>query len=413
GHGWDYRALQVAADDPDATADELGTAIVDGFLAQATESGTEGSVTLSLIDLTQMPAVDEALGTFSAALVERSVEVAPVIGRSRPASLAYGKSPDPAQDTFMFDLGDLAAKIGIEALDVSDQADALQRAINDAVVHKVAGPAAGASSGLSIYFPPAEHFAQAYESIETGGWTDFLASYYGAGEAIPEERQPTFTGDGEVFFDEDGLNIIGTFDLAAEENLSSATINYGLINDDGSVTLIGDEFGEVATDGSGQAIGIYDLTVLTITDGEDTAYAYLSLAKPGEDSELFTIDVPMAYYAPEDVDGETYQDVLLSLTANIEGDIVNETYYAYNGEVGTYGEMTADPEGIIVPQVLQVDAEGNQEWTATTDVGLYADLPNLAYELEPLESGTELYVELVVEDFGGNSDFVSSEVAVP
>lgn len=414
GHGWDYHALQVVADDPSATADDLGTAIVDGFLAQAQESGTEANVTLALLDLTQMEAVDEAMATFTSALQERQADVAPAVGRVRPDTQSYGRSPDPTQDTFMTDLGDLAARIGIEALDVSDEADAVQRAINDAVVHKIAGPEAEAFSGLSIYFPPADFLSPDYAQIETpGGWADFLSSYYGAGEAIPEEEQPEFTnaeGTAEVTFDEDGLTITGTFDPTGFENLAEAGITYGIVNEGGTTTYVGDESATVTEDGSAE--GFYDLTMLTITDGADTATAYLSL-ESDEEGGGFTVNVPMAYYAPDDIDGETYQDVLLELVVDGEGTVTQETYYAYDDDLGTFGELTADPEGIIVPQVLTIDAEGNEEWTATTDVGLFADLPNLLYNLEPLTSGTQLFIQLTVSDFGGNSDSVQATIEVP
>src|SRR3546814_14640987 len=106
-----------------------------------------------------MPALDEALCTFGAALAERGATFAPVIGRTLAKNLGFGRSPDPSQDTYMTDLGLLASQIGIEALDVSDEADALVRAINDSIVDKVEGPAMAGATGLSIYFPPAHSFS--------------------------------------------------------------------------------------------------------------------------------------------------------------------------------------------------------------------------------------------------------------
>jgi hypothetical protein len=184
-----------------------------------------------------------------------------------------------------------------------------------------------------------------------------------------------------------------------------------VVGEDGGVTFLGEEPATVADDGSGQALGVYDLTTLTISDGEDTAQAYLTLTA-GADG-VSTIDVPMAYYAPGDLEGGTYQDVLLALTVDAAGDVVNDTYYAYDEELGTYGELTADPAGIVVPEVLAVGPDGEQTWTPTTDVGLYADLPALQYELTPVPSGSTLYAELTVTDFAGNTDTVSATVDVP
>lgn len=416
GHGWDYTALQVAADGP-VTVDELGSALIDGFESQAKAEGTESEITLSLIDLNAMAALDSALAEFTAAVSERGAELAPVVGRTRANTISYGRSPDPFEDTHMTDLGSLVAEIGVEALDVSDQADGLIRALNDAVLDKVEGQATAGSTGLAIYFPPeADYFNGEYEAIVTDGlWNDFLASYYSAGAEIPEGEQAQFVeGEAEVFFDEDGLNITGIFELAAQDNLAEAFIRYGIVEDDGSVSFLGQEPAAISDDGSGQALGIYDLTTFTMTDaGGDSATGFFDMTTD-EESGTITIDVPMAYYSPEDVEGETYQDVLLSLVVDLEsGDIISETYYTYDEQTGQYGELTAEPEGIIVPEVLNVLDDGTEEWIATSDVGLFADLPNLMYDLEDLPSGTQVYIELFVIDFGGNSDSVSAVVTVP
>jgi Clostripain family len=414
GHGWDYRVLQLLEDEPATDVDTLGRALVDGFEAQAVEQGTDTEITLSLLDLEQMGIVDEAMSAFTDALTARAAALGPVIGRTRSSTLGFGRNPDPANDTQMVDLGLLVSEIGVEALDVSDQADGVIRALNDAVLHTVSGSATRGATGLSIYFPPEQQwFASEYTGVPAAaGWTGFLEAYYAGGAAIPEEEQPQFTTDeAEVFFDEDGLNIAGVFDLAAQDNLSVAVIEYGIVDDDGTVSFIGREPATVSDDGSGLVLGIYDLTALTISDGVDTAYAYLDLTFD-EEAGLVTIDVPMAYYPPGD-SAEAFDDVLLTLVLDENGEVLSETYYSYDDELGTYGELTADPEGIIVPQIFAWAADGSGEWVPTSDVGLYADLPALAYDLEALPSGTLLYVELTVYDFGGNSDTVSATVEVP
>jgi hypothetical protein len=365
-----------------------------------------------------MPLVDAAVAEFTGVLAQRAGDVAPIIGQTRASTLGFGSSPDPEQDTQMVDLAMLASQIGVAAPDVSAQADALVNAIDAAVLDSVAGSGMPGATGLSIYFPPfAELFNAEYSDVEsTKAWAAFLTSFYEIGQNIPEAEQPQFleeTDGTQVFFDEDGVNIAGTFDIAAQDNLAEATINYGIVGEDGSVSFIGDEPAQIAEDGSGLALGIYDLTTLTITDGQDTAYAYLSLSVDQE-AGVATIDVPL-FYQPPDSDGQDPQDVLLSLTVDsATGDVLNETYYLFDAETGTYGELTADPNGLIVPQVLYVSADGEEaEWLPTSDVGLFADLPLLQYSFEPLPSGTPLYIELTVTDFGGNSDSVFAEVEVP
>ena len=414
GHGWDYSALDVAA--RGATVDELGGALIDGFEAQAQEQQTDAKITLSLVDLTRMPDVDDALATLTDQLVERVAGVSPVIGRTLASTLGFGSSPDPDQDSFMSDLGILVGDIGVDALDVSDAADDVVRSINDAVVDKVDGQATRGATGLSIYFPPRyADFDDAYAELAVGGgWPEFLSSYYGQGAAIPTEAQAQFAvGDAETSFGDEGLTISGSFELASEDNLASSHIRYGLVENDGSVTYIGEEPAEISDDGSGDAVGVFDLTTLTISDGEDTANAYLQLTT-ADDGSFVTFDVPMAYYAADDDDGDTYQDALLSIVLDGEsGDITGETYFSYDEATGNYGELSTDPEGIIVPEVLNVLADGTEQWISTSASGLYADLPNLVYDLADLESGAQLYVELWVTDFGGNTDMVSAVVTVP
>ena len=67
-----------------------------------------------------------------------------------------------------------------------------------------------------------------------------------------------------------------------------------------------------------------------------------------------------------------------------------------------------------MPLVQSYDpSTGDYQWVPTNDVGLYADLANLRYLVDPLPSGTQLVVELWVVDFGGNRAYVSAAVTVP
>ena len=413
GHGWDYRALQLLQDDPSTDVDTLGSALIDGFEAQAKEQQTDAEITLSLIDLEQIGTLDTAMDEFTAVLTPRAAALGPVIGRTRSSTLSFGRSPDPSTDTHMVDLGMLVGEIGVDALDVSPQADDVIRALNDVVLDRVAGAATRGATGLSIYFPPeAQWFATDYASLApVDDWTAFLQAYYAGGDAIPVDDQPTFAADElDVQLVDGGIEVSGSFDPDTLVNVAEASIEYGLIGEDGSVTYIGREPATVTDDGSGIVSSFYDLTTLTMSDGIDTAYAYVDLSYD-DDSDLITIDVPLAHYPVGE--SEQYDDVVLSLVLDANGDVVSETYYLYDEELGTFGELTADPEAIIVPYVFVQGADGSGEWVPTSDVGLYADLPSIAYDLELLPSGTELWVELNVTDFGGNTATLGAAVVLP
>lgn len=315
----------------------------------------------------------------------------------------------------MVDLGLLASTIGVEALDVSDQADDLVRAINDAVVQSVDGQATQGATGLSIYFPPAQDLADgAYLDVASAApWADFLSAYYAAGDAIPDGELPRFTnpdGEAEIEYDGDGFSITGSYAAVAADNLSTSLMQYAIVGDDGSLTYIGEETGFLVED-QPVAVGYYDMTSLTISDGEDSALAYTALEYADEEGGASSLTVPVTYYAADDVDREDPQDVLLVLT--LEDEITSETYYVLDAETGGYGELTPDPDGLIVPDVPTLANDGTETWGPTTDVGLYADTENLTYEFTPLDPGTVIQIDLSVTDFGDNSSTVSGQVEVP
>ncbi|MEM1332767.1 MAG: clostripain-related cysteine peptidase [Actinomycetota bacterium] len=418
GHGWNYAALDALSADPDLTPEELGQTIMDGFAQQAAESGTDEQITLSLVDLDRMGDLEAGLAALAEPLQAEPQLAAPLLARAQADALKFGANPDPSLDSFHVDLGQVAASLGQADPLLAEPAAAVAQVIDEMVVTKVDGVATRGATGLSIYFPPfADVFRQGYLNLQgVDVWPDLLTSYFTAGQSIPEEEQVQFTnenGEGEYFFDEDGLNLFGVFDTVAQNNVVDATIFYGVLDEnDGSIIYIGEEPGEISTDGSGIAGAIYDLTVLTISDGIDTDFAYLDL---GFDLEagVATIDVPLWYVDPTEFDTDAPPlDVVLSLVLDLDFNILSETYYRID-ENGIIGELVADPEGLIFPVVLNEYPDGSTEWLTLSEVGLFADLPNLQYDLEPLDPGTGLYAELVLTDFGGNSTSVSMFDVIP
>jgi hypothetical protein len=412
GHGWDYTALEAAY--RGASADELGSAIIEGFNKQAIASETQNEITLSLIDLDNFGVVDEAVSAFADALTQRVADVAPAVGRTLAQTLGFGSNPDPRYDTHMKDLGILAGEISVDALDVADEADAVVRAVNDVVLDKVAGQATRGATGLSIYFPPnGDYYDPDYAAVaERTGWADFLTTYYGAGGDIDAGDLPDFiSNDATVEFADGGVYVSGQFGANAEANIAEAYMFYGLLNADGSLTYLGDQPAQVSSDGSGVAQAFYGLGHLTISDGQNTVAAYMSFTQD-ETAGTASISVPLDYYAPG---SDEPVDALLELGLDAAtGSIVSETYYAYNPDTGTYGELAVEADGVIVPLLQNYDpSTGDYPWLEVDGPGLSAALENLQYAVEPLASGTQLVLELWVKDFGGNADYVDAVVTVP
>lgn len=410
GHGWDYTALEAAY--RGANVDELGSALIEGFRNQALASGTENEITLSLVDLENFAAVDEAVAAFATALTDRVADVAPAVGRTLAQTLGFGTNPDPRYDTHMKDLGILAGEISVDALDVADEADAVVRAVNDVVIDKVDGQATRGATGLSIYFPPNDgYYNPDYAAVaERTGWADFLTTYYAEGGQIGD--LPDFiSNDAITEFADGGIYVSGEFGAEAEDNISEAFLYYGILNGDGTISYIGERPARVSSDGSGVASAFYNLGYLSLGDGDDTALAYLAYSQD-ENAGTASVSVPLEYY---DSNGSDAVNGLLELGLDAAtGSIVSETYYAYNTTTGTYGELAVQPDGLIVPLVQDYDpSTGQYTWVPTNDTGLSAELADLQYYVDPLPSGTKLVVELWVVDFGGNADYVSALVTVP
>ena len=305
--------------------------------------------------------------------------------------------------------------------DAIDGADAVIRALNDSVLRTVEGAASIRSTGLSVYFPPtaATFDADYREVVGESPWLSLLDGYYGAGDAIPADSEPEFAapdGGGDTAAIEvtpDGITISAQVNPDALGNLVRTVVSYGIVQDDGSITFLGEETQPFENDGSGTVSGTFDLTTFTMSDGEDTYTGYLWLDVDDEQG-VITFDIPMAYYAPGDTEGETYQDALLSIAVDAASfDVLQETYYSYDDESETYGELYAEPEGIIVPEVYVQAADGTGTWEPTSDTGLYADLESLTYDFVRLPAGTRLYIDIAVVDYGGNSALASAQVEVP
>lgn len=415
GIGWDWSAFGVLSDGQ-ADAITLGETVLADYQASADGEGLGADITLSLTDLGQLDAIEADLQAMTESVAADIDAYAGLLGDERTENLSFGRNADPALDTGLTDLGQLAERLAGADGEVASSAEAVQSAIAAAVIDRVAGPATSGATGLSVYFPPyPEHFSTDYTAVEDDAWAPLLDAYYTAGEAIPPDEVVTFdesasagpNATADYFFDENGLTIGASFASGNADNLAEAVIYYGLPQADGSIIYVGEEPASINDDGTADAT--FDLTTLTMSDGIDTLDVYLDLGYDAE-SDTFSIDVPLAYYPPGATD--EYQDLTLSLVLDPEFNILSEAYYAYE-EGGTLGAFTADPAGLIFPLLQYQGPDGTFEWLDYSDVGLYADLPNLAYEFAPLPSGTPLQVELGVYDFGGNYSSVYAQDLVP
>ena len=437
GHGWDYARARPTRRRPARRIRRRSvSAFVEGFAGQAAASGTDAEITLSLLDLAEMPALDDALGNFAGVLTDQVDALGVVVGRQRASNVSYGRSPDPSQSTHLTDLGEFVSVIGVESLQVSDDADAVLRALNDVVIAQTVGPARLGSTGMSIYFPPTVEYSNGeYTLIPAAeAWTQFLIAYYQSGQAIPPEAQPAIagesrsaasatpsevaplfgsgadagtvvTGDADIEIVDEGVQVSVQLEPASLPNVVEASLSFGYIDpDDGAIVQLGDTQAEILDDGT--VVGITDLTVLTLTDADgDTLDAYLSL-EFNEDRTLGFASVPLDYST---TDGEVIDPVDLTIVVDaVTGDVLQEIYYLIDEAAGSYGELNADPAALIRPVVLVYLQDGSVEWQSFGDDALFADLPTLQYGFEEIDPSLEIYVDITVTDYGGNELIASA-----
>ncbi|MFH2072169.1 MAG: clostripain-related cysteine peptidase [Actinomycetota bacterium] len=410
--GWEYGGFGYVGSDG-ATVVGLGRSLLQAYLD--TSGAGDPSVTLSMLDLRRYDEFAAALGTFAETALDTIDTSAVAIGRRRDKAVKFGSDPDPLKDWFMVDLGQVLSRLARTDVPVADDAQRAADLLDEIVVANMTGEASAGARGLSIHFPPSPdtYYPTWYQAFGDPVWADFLDGYFAAGRAIPPSRRAAVVDTSPqttFFFDDYGLEIDAEIQPGSLDTVVSAVLWSGIPEDDGGVTFYSSDQGIVE---GMLAVGFYDLTQLVLSDGQDSAIAFQQLAI-NEDLTIVTMTVPLAYKAPIDPANFVWDDpidVTLKVTYNVETEEFTEELFATN--LGTVGAFTAEPNGLFFPVVPYQAPGGEIEWIVTSDVGLWSDLPIITYEFVDLASGTPLYGELTIADFGGNTATVSVTTEVP
>jgi hypothetical protein len=92
-----------------------------------------------------------------------------------------------------------------------------------------------------------------------------------------------------------------------------------------------------------------------------------------------------------------------------------QVYYVEESD-GTYGELELEDGGRVVPILLKLakaDAEIQDDVWVETDPVKFNAKKDLEIDFEKLGGGETIYLQLIVDDFGGNSDFVYYQGPIP
>jgi hypothetical protein len=225
GDGWNYAPLlRSLKKQPMSTGPSLGEVIADSFrdyFAKADRSsGSE--VTLSVINPSQLPLIEKAMGrlsqTLAVQLQNADVDAWQRIARARARTLTFGGDGDDEDSSSLLDLVHLVQELRKEFGNgpVALACDDVERAVRAAVVHNVRGKDRVHANGLSIFFPPN---AKALNGDETdsypkldiarrGAWLPLLSRY--AVLADGQEERPLLKeirADGQLVNDERNVTL--------------------------------------------------------------------------------------------------------------------------------------------------------------------------------------------------------------
>ena len=399
GHGWDHSSISLLKQG--AEASELGEALIDGYHQQATQAGTLARVTLSLTDLSKMPAVTDALGALGTALRADMASHAVAIGKGRAGSPTFGQIPGAASSE-MTDLAIFAQKLGEFESSVSSQVSALRSAIASAVVDKAAGTAQASNlGGLSIYFPPtSDGYRKNYDQLEgISDWRSLLNAFYTAASENTSSA-PVFTNPdklADVTVLADGLLVEGQLQQGSYENLTTALIYTGLFEEDSGIFL-GEEQASVSD--TGLVSATWDKTVLFLTQDGVSDFGYYSIEAAGDDA--FTLSVPLKYR-----EGDEEIDAVLMLAFDLTGTVLAQGLYAPTAD--SWAELLPAAGSRVAPVVpIQLGDSDDLEWLPLATEFDASSLTEIDLEFLELDAGTEAFVALVAQDFAGEGDTVSA-----
>lgn len=189
GAGWDYTSwLQRVYAQPNMDGKALAQTMVQDFADHYRQTDPQDFVTLSAVDLRQVPALTTAVEQLATALNSNPTFIAGAVGDARSGAESYARvSPEQFEQYAAIDLADFARILAQRAPDTAVQAaaNAVSQAVSHAVVVNETGLGLKKSHGIAIYFPRTQEFyTPEYGRIsQMPAWNIFLTSYHTVGLA--------------------------------------------------------------------------------------------------------------------------------------------------------------------------------------------------------------------------------------
>lgn len=424
GDGWSYTPImQSLTTTPTMDGFALGKVIVNAYrdyYLGAAQGGRDKTVTLSVLDLAKIPAVETAANNLALSNVSilqaKQRDAFLQTARARKATEEFGAGDDGEEGSHFYDLAQYAENLKQQQPSVAPAADQLVSAVKSAVVYKIAGEAHARSHGLSIYFPPDAKTLTEPKRFEykdtlfsqNGKWIGFLNQYVGLGKADTEAPKIS-----EVKTNDDKVNNTDVITVSSKVNaddIEEATFVLAESYKEGEIII-----GAIPTapDENGVLKEEWDGSWFSIGDGtKELVCPVTDFTELEEGKDTFLVEVP----AQIRYDGETkWRDVTLYFYLDFnEEEVVGEFVYAFDFSGKQPREVDVMVGDSIRPVYIAVDTDGEVELIASddeNDVLKVTEDDDITVGRMDVDAGKYL-IGFTVTDFAGNEDAEFTEVTI-
>lgn len=396
----------------------------------------EQNVTLTAVDLSQIPPLVDSINNLSLTLTNESQQmIAQNRTRAQSFTSVFGSNVPPSY----IDLGHFAQLLAQNSSNgqVDQAVDDVLAAINQAVIAEKHGPNKPGSTGISIYFPNSQLYGnpitgpQSYTAVantftNASLWDDFLAFHYtgepfsagDAGAAIPTTavRGP---GAGNITIspitassNEAAPNqpVLLTTEISGE-NIGYVKLFVGYFDASAnSILVIDSDYLESADT---QEVGglfypvwpnepftlefEWEPVVFAISDGTESFVTHFTPQTYGASFEEATYSVDGIY---------SYSDGAQRVARLLFKDGVLQQVVGFNNADGTGGPREIIPQAgdsfTIQERWLDLDSSGNVTEAVTLEAGTLTFTDSTLIWVDLDAAAGEYVVGFIVEDFDGN-----------
>jgi hypothetical protein len=426
GNGWNYSpVMQALTADPAIDGFALGRIIVNtyrDYYLGADQGARDKTVTLAVIDLARIPAIETAINNLSAGNIsflragQRDAFLR--IARARQSTEEFGAGDEGQEGSHFYDLAQYAENLQRQQPNAATAAaaDQLISAVKAAVPYKIAGEAHARSHGISIYFPPgAETLAVEtrfpYKDTpfsQSGQWLGFLNQYVGIEGADTQAPQmaDVATDDPNVA----SSDVITVNSQVKGDDVKEATFVLAQSFKDGEIII-----GAIPTepDENGVLEEEWEGSWFSIGDGKKELICPVTdFSELEDEQDTYLVEVPaqIRYQGTKD-----WRDITLYFYLDFnEEEVIGEFIYAFEFTGNQPREVEVLAGDSIRPVYLAIDRNGETDLVASddeADVLSFTDEDDITVGRMDVDAGKYL-LGFTVTDFSGNSEEKFTEVTI-